>query len=51
MIRVITQVITLQTVMASYDGVITSFAVITSMGRRYESDHTSDHASDRDGLL
>ena len=51
MIRVITQVITLQTVMASYDGVITSFAVITSIGRDDKSDHTSDHASDPDGLL
>ena len=51
MIRVITPVITLQTLMASYDDVITPFTVITSMGRRYESDHTSDHASDRDGLL
>ena len=48
--RVITPVIKLQTVMASHDGVITSFAVITSMGRRDESDHTSDHASDGDGL-
>ena len=51
MIRVTTQVITIQTVMASYDGVITSFAVITSIGRHDKSDHTSDHASDRDGLL
>ena len=32
-------------------GVITPFTVITSIERHDKSDHTSDHASDRDGLL